>query len=117
MLDRWSFYVENLAQCQVKIYPELAEKKTQAAHAVTREVEIFVPLKGLIDLEKETARLYKELTVLEKELARVQDKLKKDSFLTKAPTEIIAKERAKESEFLTKQAAVKERLVLLEGKD
>ncbi|HBQ29169.1 valyl-tRNA synthetase [Peptococcaceae bacterium SCADC1_2_3] len=117
LLDRWSFYVENLAQCQVKIYPELAEKKTQAAHAVTREVEIFVPLKGLIDLEKETARLYKELTVLEKELARVQDKLKKDSFLTKAPTEIIAKERAKESEFLTKQAAVKERLVLLEGKD
>lgn len=116
LLGRWSFYVENLAQCQVKIYPKLAEKKTQAAHAVTREVEIFVPLKGLIDLEKETARLYKELTVLEKELARVQDKLKKDGFLAKAPAEIIAKERAKETEFLTKLAAVKERLVILEGK-
>ena len=117
LLGRWSFYVENLAQCQVKIFSEPAEKITQAAHAVTREAEIFIPLKGLIDLEKETVRLRKELTALEKELARVQDKLKKDSFLTKAPAEIIAKERTKETEFLAKLAAVKERLVILEGED
>jgi valyl-tRNA synthetase len=116
LLGRWSFYLENLAQCQVKILPEPADKITQAAHAVTREVEIFIPLRGLIDLEKEIARLGKDLTALEKELATVQDKLKKDSFLTKAPAEIIAKERAKETEFLTKLAAVKERLVILEGK-
>ncbi|HAG09018.1 MAG TPA: valine--tRNA ligase [Desulfotomaculum sp.] len=117
LLGRWSFYIENLAQCQVEIFPEPAEKITQAAHAVTREAEIFIPLKGLIDLEKETVRLRKELTVLEKELAAVQDKLKKDSFLTKAPVEIIAKERTKETEFLTKLAAVKERLIILEGED
>lgn len=113
LLRQWSFYVENLAQCQVEIYPELTEKKTQAAHAVTREVEIFVPLKGLIDLEKEMTRLRKELTTLEKELARVQNKLKNENFLAKAPPEIIAKEHTKKVEFLAKQAAIKEQLAVL----
>ena len=83
---------------------------------MTKGVEIFVPLKGLIDVDKEAARQEKELLHVEKDLARVRGKLGNAGFLGKAPAEVIEKERAKEEELSGKQSAIKERLSMLKGK-
>ena len=70
---------------------------------------------GLIDVEKETARLAKELDTLIKEVARAEKKLSNQNFVAKAPADVIEKERAKQKEYMDKQQAVKERLAYLES--
>ena len=71
--------------------------KTDAA-AVMTDVEIYMPLKGLIDIEKEKARLAKEIDRISGELKRVEGKLSNEKFLSKAPAEIVDKEKAKKDE-------------------
>ncbi|OPX82443.1 MAG: Valine--tRNA ligase [Pelotomaculum sp. PtaB.Bin013] len=117
VLERGTGYVQSLANAKVAIYDALPEKPEQAAHAVTRGVEVFVPLKGLIDIEQEAARLRKELAGLEKDLARVKGKLNNQGFLSKAPADVIEKERKKEDELTGKQTAIRERLSMLVGKN
>jgi valyl-tRNA synthetase len=67
-------------------------------HCLVGDVEIFVPLKGLIDVEGELQKLERERIKLENELARVTGKLNNETFLSKAPETVVAKERAKENE-------------------
>ena len=81
--------------------------------AVVDGVEIYLPLKGLIDVEKETARLNKELENLAKEIKRVTGKLSNPGFLAKAPAEVVEKEREKQKGFEEKKAAVEERIKYL----
>jgi valyl-tRNA synthetase len=110
-------YIEGLASAELKILESLPSVPEQAAHAVTRGLEVFVPLKGLIDVDKETARLQKELASVEKDLARVKGKLQNPGFLGKAPADVVEKEKAKEEELSVKASAIRERLnVLVENK-
>lgn len=111
----WPCYIEGLAACRLQVVSALAEKPAQAAHAVAGGVEIYVPLKGLIDLDRETARLEKELAALGKDLAKVRGKLGNAAFLSKAPAAVVEKERAKEAELAAKHGAVEKRLNVLRG--
>lgn len=113
VLERGSEYMQGLASAEIKIFPALAEAPEQAAHAVTRGVEIFVPLKGLIDIDREIARQEKEMVAVEKDLARVRGKLSNPGFLAKAPASVVEKEKAKEEELSGKQSAIRERLAML----
>ena len=73
-------------------------------------VEIYLPLKGLIDVEKETARLQKDLDKLEKEIKRLSGKLNNQGFLTKAPQAVVDGERAKLEGYEAKKQAVEGRI-------
>ncbi len=107
-------YVRTLAAAEpVTVLPLTAAKPENAMTAVVSGVEVYLPLRGLIDVEKETARLGKERENLEKEVARVAGKLANESFVAKAPAEVIEKERAKEREYREKLAAISERLAYL----
>ncbi len=104
-------YVEQLgAASEMTVARSLDTKPEQAMTAMTGGLEIFMPLKGLIDIDKEIARLQKELGALEKELARVNGKLSNKGFLDKAPADVIEKEKAKQAGFIEKKGALEERL-------
>ena len=90
-----------------------AEKPENAMAAVVTGIEVYLPLAGLIDVEKETQRLSKELAAMEKDLQRVSGKLNNAGFLAKAPEDVIAKERAKSEELTGKIEAVKKRMAYL----
>ena len=90
-----------------------AEKPENAMAAVVTGIEVYLPLAGLIDVEKETQRLSKELAAMEKDLQRVSGKLNNAGFLAKAPEDVIAKERAKSDELTGKIEAVKKRMAYL----
>lgn len=104
-------YILTLASASsVDIHGALADKPDQAAAAITRGVEIFMPLAGLIDLDKEKERLQKEIMNMEKEVSRLAGKLNNQGFLAKAPADVVAKEQAKQAEYEAKRQALVERL-------
>jgi len=78
------------------------------ASAVVRGHELFVPLEGVVDFVAELARLDKELGKITKELDFVTKKLGNESFVSKAPEEVVAKEKAKAGEFAEKKAALEQ---------
>ncbi len=82
----------------------------QAMTAVVTGAEVFLPLEGLIDFEKEIARLEKELEKWNSEVELVQKKLSNKGFVEKAPQHLVEKERKKEKEYLEKRQMVEERL-------
>ncbi len=97
----------------LELRPLNGEKPENAMAAVVTGIEVYLPLAGLIDVEKETQRLSKELAAMEKDLKRAGGKLNNAGFLAKAPEDVIAKERAKYEELSGKIEAVKKRMAYL----
>ncbi|GIN60273.1 valine--tRNA ligase [Robertmurraya siralis] len=87
----------------------------KAMTAVVTGAEIILPLEGLINIAEEIARLEKELDKWNKEVERVQKKLRNEGFVKKAPEKVIAEERVKEADYLEKRAAVELRIKELKG--
>ncbi len=64
-----------------------------SATAVLGELQISIPLAGLIDVTAECARLEKEIAKLQNELTRSETKLTNENYVAKAPAEVVQKER------------------------
>ena len=90
-----------------------AAKPENAMAAIVSGVEVYLPLKGLIDVEKEKARLEKELANLVGEEKRLGGKLANEGFVKKAPPAVVEKEREKLEAAREKKKAVEERLAYL----
>jgi valyl-tRNA synthetase len=75
-----------------------------AAHVVVAVgLEVVVPLAGMIDLEKEAARVRVELEQLEKQIVALEGRLGNEKFTAKAPPEIVDAERSKLGEWKAKR--------------
>ena len=71
------------------------KKPIPSATAVIRDAEIIIPLQGLIDVDAERRRLERELARYAEQLEKVSRKLENQDFLTNAPADVVAKEKAK----------------------
>ena len=85
-----------------------AEKPPHSAVAVAGNLEVYVPLEGLVDFDAEATRLKGERAKYATELERLENKLSNEGFLAKAAPEIIEKDRARATE-------LSEALVLLDS--
>jgi len=97
----------------LKIEQELKEKPKFALSAGVGNLDIYLPLKGVVDIEKEIKRLEKESFRLKKELFRVEERLSNQKFLELAPAEVVKREKSKREETLLAWEKVKERLISL----
>jgi valyl-tRNA synthetase len=70
-------------------------EKPMSATALVGEMELLVPMAGLIDKEAELARLDKEIDRKQKDRAKTEGKINNPSFVEKAPEEVVQKERDK----------------------
>ncbi len=77
----------------------LGEKGPASATAIVGDMEILIPMAGLIDKDAELARIEKALEKLEIDFARTNGKLSNEAFVSKAPAAVIDKEKAKLEEF------------------
>lgn len=66
-----------------------------SASGVFEGMEIFIPLKGVIQFDEEEKRLDKELAKLRKEWTQIDKKLTNEDFLQKAPPDVVEKEKEK----------------------
>ncbi len=72
--------------------------------------EIYLPLKGVLDIDKEKARLSKDLEKLLKQKESVEKKLGNPDFTGRAPVDVIEKEKEKLEEFQLSEKAIKQSL-------
>lgn len=104
-------YLDKLASSDpITILPAGADKPENAMAGMVNGVEVFLPLKGLIDVDKETARLTKELEKLDKEISRLAKKLGNEGFLAKAPADVVAGEKEKLAGYEEKKKSVEGRM-------
>ncbi|MGX4669739.1 valine--tRNA ligase [Cerasibacillus sp. JNUCC 74] len=108
-------YLERFCNTSELIISVNVTAPEKAMTSVVTGVELFLPLEGLIDFDKEIARLEKELVKWTKEVERVQKKLANQGFINKAPEAIVEEEKQKEKDYLDKQAKVQARLNELKG--
>ena len=83
--------------------------------AITAIAEIYIPLEGIIDVEKELIRLNKDLQNTVKDIEKSEAKLNNEQFLSRAPQEVIEKEKAKVLEGNIKKEGIVKRLQILQG--
>ncbi len=74
------------------------EKPADAATHICGEIEIFVPLKGLVDIDAELAKLSKERKKIDAKLQQIAGKLSNEKFLAKAPEAVVAKVKKEKDE-------------------
>jgi valyl-tRNA synthetase len=73
----------------------------ESATALVGDLEILIPMAGLIDKKEESARLQREIAKLIKEAENAENKLQNPSFVERAPSDVVEKERGRLSELKT----------------
>ena len=98
---------------EVLIQSDKAGIAKDAVSAVTARATMYMPFAELVDVAKEIERLEKEEKKLEGELKRSNSMLSNERFISKAPAEKIAEEKAKLEKYEATMKQVQERLAAL----
>ena len=114
-LEENRIYVENLARTEKPGFQSGGQRPKGSATAIVEEVEVFLPLKGWINLEEEEKRLQKELDRVFEDLSRTQRKLQNQDFVSRARPEAVEKEKGKAGALAAREAKLKESLERVKG--
>lgn len=87
--------IHSLAKLESARWLNENETPPESATALVEELEILIPMAGLIDKKEESARLEREIAKLSKETERAETKLQNPSFVDKAPADVVKKEQEK----------------------
>lgn len=82
-----------IAKIESITFLKSTEEQPLSAIALAGDMQILIPMHGLIDKDAELVRLNRELEKLGKELKKATDKLDNPSYVQKAPAEVVAKDR------------------------
>ena len=104
-----------LARVDTVAYAEDGEQgQGVGAHQVLRGgAELFLPLEGIIDLDRERTRLEEEIQRLEGQIRSTEGKLGNDQFVSRAPAEVVEKERTKAAAFSDQRQRLMEKRAAL----
>jgi valyl-tRNA synthetase len=109
----WAEFVQRLARVSNISFAEVPPQG--AVQIVVRGEVATLPLKGIIDLAAERARLAKEMAKCDADIARVDAKLGNPNFVARAPEEVVEEEKEKREEAEARKAKIAEALQRLEG--
>jgi valyl-tRNA synthetase len=89
---------------------------TEALIAVSSlGLELFIDLQGLVDFDEEAKRVQKEIDKVLEDIAFIDNKLGKESFIARAPQELVEKERARKQELTAKLTEIQASLARLKS--
>ncbi len=93
VLTEWKSIVETVGRLEVSI-TDATDAVPQSAKAIVGgDIEVIVPLAGLVDIDAERARIKKEIAKTEKEITGTEKKLSNEKFLARAPEEVVEEQR------------------------
>jgi valyl-tRNA synthetase len=104
----WSEFIQRLARIAEISFADAPPQG--AVQLVVRGDVAALPLKGVIDLDAERARLAKEMAKCDADIARVDAKLNNPNFVARAPEEVVEEEKEKREEAVARKAKIAEAL-------
>jgi len=90
--------LESLAKLESITWLDEDSKAPESAISLVGDMQLLIPLAGLIDKQAELARLQKNIDKLEQDAQRIQAKLSNENFVSRAPENVVGKEREKLAE-------------------
>jgi valyl-tRNA synthetase len=108
LLDAAKAFLDKLSKLETVTVLKDGEEAPASATALVGEMEILIPMAGLIDKDAELARITKAMEKIEKDVSRTRGKLGNEKFVSNAPEAVIEKERAKLEEGEKALAKLKE---------
>ena len=93
MIDRNRAIIQNVARVELELRSSGGHVAQSAKSIIGADIEVVVPLAGLVDIDAERARIDKELAKADKEISFVSKKLNNEKFIARAPAEVVDKER------------------------
>ncbi len=103
--------IEHLAWCREVHW---GTPNTRTLMNPTSSAEVYLPIEGIIDIERERERLQREMAKAEEELRRVQARLRNPQFLERARPEVVQETRQQEQELMERYTRLKTRLEQLQ---
>jgi valyl-tRNA synthetase len=107
-VEKFASQIEFLARSEPARWLQPDESEPAAAAAMAGNLRVLIPLAGLIDLEAERARLAKEITRIEREIAKCEGKLGNARFVDHAPAAVVDQERARLTDWTAQLDALRE---------
>ena len=104
-----SSYLQTLGRLQSINWLD-GNDEPESAIALVGSLRILIPMAGLIDKDAEMARLQKEIEKKGKDMERIENKLSNEKFVSKAPKEVVDKERGRAQAIQTELVQLKEQL-------
>ena len=92
-------YIKKIAKVDETSVGADVEKPKASVSAIVKNIEIYIPLEGLIDLDKERERLEKEIKRLQGSLIGIEKKLSNEKFVNNAPADVVQREKAKQMDW------------------
>jgi valyl-tRNA synthetase len=86
-------HVEILAKMDTVVVEGRGKRPAQCVSGVVDDIDLIMPLQGLVDLEREKARLNKERDELQGRVRASRAKLSNEKFTAKAPVAVVQRER------------------------
>ena len=111
--ERWAEFIKRLAR--VSEISSATAAPQGSVQLVVRGETAALPLKGVIDIGAERARLTKEMQKADADIARVDAKLGNPNFTSRAPEEVVEEEKEKREEALARKSKIAEALERLKG--
>ncbi|MAZ39723.1 MAG: valine--tRNA ligase [Legionellales bacterium] len=106
-------YLMHLAKLTDITWLKSDDQAPACATNLVGEMEVLIPLAGLIDKTAETQRLTKEINKLEQEISKCAGKLSNENFVAKAPAEVITQEKTRLVEFTRAKTQLEDQLAKL----
>jgi len=107
-LDRYGSLLNFLIRAESFEWLEADDEVPVAATHLVADMQVLVPMSGLIDKEAELARLEKEIGRKQKDRERAEQKINSPDFVEKAPKDVVQKERDKLSDLIAALSQLEE---------
>jgi valyl-tRNA synthetase len=106
-------WIKRLARADKVVSGPQVERPGQSLSAVGKGFEVYLPVQGLIDIDKERKRLSTEEQRLQKILDGIMGKLNNASFVERAPEEVLVQTRAQKANMEEQLSAIRTNLKAL----
>ena len=116
MIERQNLYISELSRLKNLSVTRNGKEPKMAATAVVEDIEIFVLLEGVIDIQEERNRLGRELEKINSDIATLNKRLSNRDFINRAPKDVVEKDREKYQSLTVIAEKIQQNLLRLEPK-
>jgi len=103
-------YIKKLSRAADVSIGKDIKKPDDSAVCVKESMEVYIPIKGLLNIDAEIDKLIKESKKVEEAMAFIERKLTNEDFMKKAPEDVVKKEKAKHAELAAKKERIRENI-------